>query len=340
MRLPLRPTLRLLAALLLGSCTRSTVQVNLRQGDELKVQSVAIYPFTFRWAEPAYRSYELSEMMVLQSIATNRYAVFGPGEFKLIRATSDNPFVGSDLALGLADRGLSPTEAIVFRPSAERRAQSAVKELYDENGKPRGTQLVEEITVLARIEVFHSASRELIADVTARAEVDPFSARDPSDPLPELSLLLRKMMDALLVELATRAPGRLVERAPGFEYLWNPRQSLDFAMEGRPPLSKELKKVDALEQDIVVDARLRFFLPAADDTMLGRLKRMPGGLYVTKVVNPKSGLQTGDVITEVNGEAALPQSLHRQLRAADGKPVFLKVKRSSGMVELKLDLAP
>jgi len=331
-----RPTRLALCALALG-CS-SGIAVEVRPGGTLPVQAAAIYPFQFRWDEPAYRSFELSQMLALQAVATQRYAVFGPGEFRLVRATSDNPFIGSDLALGLADRGLSPLKAIVFRPSAEKRSQSAVKQVFDERGRPKGSARIEEATVLVRLEVFHSASREIVAVITGRVDLDPFAERDPSDPTPELTALLRRMMKVALSELEDRAPGQRLEREPGFAFLWNPKCAFEFAADGRPPLSEWLEKLDPLEQDVATEARLRFFFPKLDDRQLARLKGLPSGLLVTDVSGAAGEqLAQGDLVVQVNGEPALPQALQRALRATPaGAPIRLRVRRGTGLTDVAL----
>ncbi len=326
----------LVAALTALGC--STVPVKVRPGPVLPIQALAVYPCTFRWDEPAYRSFELSETLALQALETGRYAVFGPGEFRLVRGSSDNPFVGSDIALQLADRGLSPLSALVVKPTLEKRAQSQLKQVFDENGKAKGAARVEEATLVARLEVFHSASREVVADATASVEVDPLAPRDASDPLPEATLLLRRMMAAVLDGVAERAPGSESVRAAGFDYVWNPKAALEFSMDNKPAFADALARLDALEQDVALESRMRFFLPDEDPALVGRLKRMPGGLYVTRVgAASAAGLLPGDLIVSVNGEPALPQVLDRALRQAlPGQPLALKVRRSSGLLDVVL----
>ncbi len=316
----------------------SAIKVDMRPGERLPVEAVAIFPVRFRWDEPAYRSFELSQMLTLQAMESGRYAVFGPGEFKLVSAASDNPFLGSDFALGLADRGLSPMKAIVFRPSVERRTQSEVKQVFDDQGRPKGNARVELSSVLVRLEIFHSASRELIAEITGRAELDPFAERDPSDPTPELTALLSRMMKAALREVAERAPGSPQEREPGFSYRWCPKSALEFSVDGKPPLSASLERMDALEQDVAAEARLRFFYPKLDDRDLARLKRSPAGLFVTRVSPAlRDQLAEGDVVVEVNGEPALPQALQRALRATPrGQALKLKVRRRGAFADVAL----
>jgi hypothetical protein len=310
----------------------------VRPGPPLAAEAVAVSPCEFRWNEPAYRSFEVSEALALQAVATDRYAVFGPGEFKLVRGSSEDPFVSSDLALQLADRGMSPMAALVVKPILEKRAQSALKQVYDDKGRPKGSERVEEATVVARLEVFHSSSREMVASSSASVDIDPLAPRDASDPLPEATLLFRKMMAKVLESLAARAPGKSADRAAGFDYLWNPKAALSFSMDGKVALNDALQKLDALEQDVAIESRLRFFLPDQDAATLARLRRLPGGLYVIKVgAAASSGLLVGDLVVAINGEDALPQTLQRALRAAlPGQPISLRIRRNTGLVDLSL----
>jgi hypothetical protein len=323
--------------LLFCSCGKQ-IRVDLRPGDPLSVQAAAVFPFEFRWEEPAFRSYELSQMLVLQLMATHRYSVFGPGEFKLVQASSHDPFVGSDLVLSLADHGLSPMQAIVFRPSAERRSQSGVQQVFDSKGNIQGVARVEEVTLIVRLDVFHSASRQRIASSSATLELDPFATRDMSDPMPELTRLMRQMMASMLVELSDRAPGHRFARSPGFEYLWNPKASFEFKLEDKPPFSETLAELDPLDQEMAIDARLRFFLPLMEETTLAMLKRLPPGLLVTETgAAARSGLNKDDLIVRIDGEAALPQVLQRALRTPEPRgPLALEVRRGSETIHLAL----
>ena len=336
--LPLLPLLPLLASVLVA-CASQPFKVELKPGKPLEAQAVAVFPFQFRWEQPAWRSYELSQLLTLQAMETGRYAVFGPGEFRLVHGQAANPFVGSDLVLSLADRGLSPTAALVFRAGAEKRSTSAVKQVFDPQGKPKGHGRIEEAMVVARIEVFHSASREIVAVATGHADLDPFRTSDPSDPLPELTGLLQALMAEVLTRLEERAPGLLVERAPGFEYLWNPKAAFEFSLEGKPALSETLEKADALDRELLVGARLRFFHPEAEAGAMKALERLPAGLYVTEVGEAAraAGLRSGDLVVGVEREPALPQALQRALRrAAPGTSLALQVRRETGIVTVAL----
>jgi hypothetical protein len=326
-------------ALLLAGCSAHTVRVDLVPGKPLPAQAMAVFPFDFRWETPAWRSWELSQVLTSQIVATNRYMVFGPGEFKLIRGEASNPFLGSDLVLSIADHGVSPTAALVLRPSAERRVHSELKQLFDSDGKPRGSERVEFVTVFARLEAFHSATRERVATAQGSVEIDPFAARDGSDPLPELTALMKQMTAKLLDELEERAPGEEIARAPGFEFLWNPKAGLDFALEDKPPLRQRLEQSDPLERDLIVENQLRFFHPDLDLRTVVALKKLPGGLWVTEVDGRAraAGLQVGDLVVEVAGAPAHPQSLHRALRQPPpGSTIDLLVERAAGRVQVRL----
>lgn len=328
-----------LAAAMGGLAACSSVPVRVHPGPPLSVQVLAVYPCEFRWDEPAYRSFEISEALTLQAVAAGRWSVFGPGEFKLVQASVDNPFVGSDIALQLADHGMSPTAALVIKPAVEKRVQSELKQVFDSRGNPKGMQRVEAASVVAKLQVFHSGSREVIAEALQSVEIDPLAPREPTDPLPEVTALFKRMMTEIVSALASRAPGEVVARDPGFEFVWNPKAALDFALEGRPTFADALSQLDALDQDVALEARLRFFLPDTETATLARLKRMPGGLWVTTVTGAApSGLQAGDLIVKVNGETALPQVLYRALRAAPRRAVELQVRRSSALVDVALSV--
>lgn len=185
--------------------------------------------------------------------------------------------------------------------------------------------------------VFHSASREKVASDSGMVQVDPFRAADSSDPLPELTGLVRALMAKVLEKLEERAPGVLIERAPGFDYLWNPKASLDFSLEGKAPLRQALESADALDQELLLDARVRFFHPALEPGALSTLVRSPAGLLVTQVREAAdTGLRAGDLIVAIAGEPALPQALQRALRGATGTTVPLQVRRGKQPVEILL----
>ncbi|MGI5860795.1 MAG: PDZ domain-containing protein [Myxococcales bacterium] len=335
------PGARALLSLLLtaGCASGATIKVEVKPGKPLEAQALAVFPFQFRWDEPAWRSFELSQALALQAIETGRYSVFGPGEFKLVSGQASNPFLGSDLVLSLADRGLSPMAALVFRCTAERRTTSAVQQVFDSAGKPRGVGRAEEQQIVAALEVFHSASREKLASASGMVQVDPFRAADPSDPLPELTGLVRALMAEVLEQLEDRAPGVLVERDAGFDYLWNPKATLDFSWEGKPPLREALEKADALDKELLLEARLRFFHPDLEPGTLSTLMRSPAGLLVTSVREAaEAGLVAGDLIVGIAGEPALPQALQRALRGAEGTSVALQVRRAGQLVEIRVPI--
>ena len=70
---------------------------------ELTAHAVMVYPFGFRWPEPAWRSFELSQRLIDVALAEagEQALFFGPSEFKVYRPQEDSYL----LAGALADAG-------------------------------------------------------------------------------------------------------------------------------------------------------------------------------------------------------------------------------------------
>ena len=322
------------------ACACASVQfhIQVRPGRALKVDSVAVYPMGFRWSEPAYRSFQLSQALVPLLIETERFAVFGPGEFKIYRASDDNPIAATDLADVLTRHGLPPTTVLALRPWAEKQVESDTKQAFDSTGHPVGQQRVERLSVLLHLEISHGEQKEDIAEITARVEQDPFAEREDTDPMPEVTRALQQMVELALQSLdeAGRLTARHVHRDIGFSYLWVPRILFDYEEPGRPALEKWLATQDLVTKEAARLAAYKFFLGGQDDHTIGAMLRLPGGLWITDSERPGDGLRRGDVILEVAGEPATPQVLHRHLRAvAHGAKIRLDLRRGPDRVSLQ-----
>lgn len=332
-------TLFLLAAAALSGCASLPIETRLRPGPPLKVDAVAVYPVAFRWSEPAYRSFELSHDLVNRLLGLERFAVFGPGEIKILRAMDDNPVASTNLAVVLAERDYSPTAALILRPWMERSVQSDTQALYDDKGRQIGEKRTEHVTVLIHLEVHHSGVRDPLGEVSCKVDLDPFAEREESDPMPEVRDALRRVLDATIGVLddANRIQAARIRRPLGFAYLWNPRALYDYEEPGRPSLERWLATQDALTRDVTRLARLRFFTPDFTDRTLSIMNKLPGGLWIARVSRHDVDLRGGDVIVEIGGEPALPQVLARRLRAAPpGGKVPIIVRRPADRVKLEL----
>lgn len=313
-----RAGLSLLGAVLLlavaGSACRSAYQVQRDVPAELSASAVMVYPFLFRWPEPAFRSFELSQRLldVALSEAGERALFFGPSEFKVYRPEDDNAWAASDAVTLLAPYHLRPEQGLVLRAWAERRTQSAQGELIDAKGRAVGQSTVEETTYLGHVEVIHPSTRQRVVEISGEVKADPFAERtdDGADPTPELTGLMEKLTHEALraVEDHLQAPR---EPSPALARVaFIPWQAFEYAEEGRPAQLGALASMDPLDAEVLRQQRLRFANPGLETAVLDRMLRLPAGLYVLSA--PETGkLAPGDVILQLEGHPALPQVLAR-----------------------------
>lgn len=298
---------------------------------ELSASAVVLYPFLFRWPEPAWRSFELSQRLVDVALAEagERALFFGPSEFKLYRPGDDNAWAASDAVTLLVPYGVRPEQALVLRPWAERRVQSAQGELLDAQGRPMGQSTVEETTYLGQVEVLHPSSHRRVLVLSGEVKADPFAERsdDGADPAPELTRLMENLTREALRALADHlhAP-REPSPSPATVALL-PWQAFEYSDEGRPAHLGALALMEPLDAELLRQQRLRFANPSVELPILDRLSRLPAGLYVLSA--PEAGpLAPGDVILQIEGQPALPQVLARTRLAPT--PSQARVLRATG----------
>jgi hypothetical protein len=318
----------LLAALAVAGC-KSGPGSRLAAA-EVPVSAIVMYPFGFRWPEPAYRSFELSHRLLALAIdqAGDSVLLLGPPELKVYRP-EDNGWASNNAAALLPALRLQPEQAILLRPWAERRIASSRQELFDARGRPVGSGAAQETTYIGHVEVIHPSTQAVLLELAEEARVDPFAPRaeDEADPTPELTRLMLALTGRALEALRGRLqpPGK--PRDFGLTCAFNPQAILTYSEEGRPSLEAILAQADPLEAEILRVARVRFANPGISDAQASLLSRLPGGLYVRRLP-PASPLQAGDLITAIAGEPALPQTLQRA-RFSEG-PVPLRVRRADG----------
>ncbi|WP_224246287.1 hypothetical protein [Hyalangium gracile] len=325
----------LLGAVLLlalaGSACGATYKVQREVPEELSASAVVVYPFLFRWPEPAFRSFELSGRLLDVALAEagERALFFGPSEFKVYRPEDDNAWAASTAVTRLAPYGVRPEQALVLRAWAERRVQSAQGELLDAKGRAVGQNLVEETTYLGHVEVVHPSTRKRVLELSGEVKVDPFAERtdDGADPAPELTRLMEDLTREALRALddhlrAPREPSPAPARVARV-----PWQAFEYTEQGRPAHVGALALMDPLDAEVLRQQRLRFANPALETSLLDRMVRLPAGLYVLSA--PEGGkLAPGDVILQLEGQPALPQVLARARLAP--APVQAQVLRPSG----------
>jgi hypothetical protein len=320
-----------LPLLLLGSACSSAYKTQRDVPAELSASAVMVYPFLFRWPEPAFRSFELSQRLIDVALAEagEQAFFFGPSEFKVYRPDDDNAWAASNAVTLLVPYGVRPEQALVLRPWAERRIQSAQGELLDAQGRPVGQSTVEETTWLGHVEVIHPSHTQRVLEISGEVKSDPFAERtdDGADPAPELTLLMENLTREALRGLAShlKAP-REPSPAPATVALI-PWQAFEYAEEGRPAHLGALAMMDPLDAELLRQQRLRFANPALELPMLDRMTRLPAGLYVLSA--PEGGtLAPGDVMTQIEGQPALPQGLARTRLAPT--PAQAQVQRAMG----------
>jgi len=331
------PVLRLCLILLLGAACQSKFQKTLLAPADLGVSAVLVYPFAFRWQEPGYRCFELSQRLVGVAIRRRGDAamVFGTSEFKVYRLDDPNPWAASNAISLLAPLRIRPERAIVLRASAERRVLASEKELVNPAGQKAGATRSREVTYLGRVELLHPSSHQIFAEVSGQATADPFAqVADEADPTAELT----QLMEALTAEALDLIDTHFSPPAPSKRWPWglafNPQQALSPADEGSSSLEAELAKLDPLQADSLRLSRVRFANPGLTDSQAAQLTRLPGGLWVTSAP-PGGALQPGDLMTSIDGAPALPQVLQRA--QFQESPVRARVRKSNGdFVELVL----
>lgn len=320
----------LLAAAALAACSahhKATVAVPA----ELRVSAVAVYPFGFRWPEPAYRSFELSQRLIDVALEGwgDRALFFGPSEFKVYRAQDDNAWAASNAVSLLPPYALSVHQAVILRPWAEKRQTSSQKELFNDKGKAVGATVMQEVTYLGHVEIIHPSTRTTVVELSGEAQVDPFGDHsDDSDPAPELTALMNQLTREALKELADAWSPPAEARELPVTYAFNPQEAMVYQEEGRPELGKLVAKMDPVEGDVLRLNRIRFANPGMTDADAAKLLKLPGGLWV-RSAQGNVPFFTGDVIHLVDGKPALPQVLHRTRFVAG--PVQIRVRRISGV---------
>ena len=310
---------------LTGVACRTSYRTQRAIPPELTAHAVVVYPFGFRWEQPAWRSVELSQRLVDEALALagDEALFFGPSEIRVYRPQDDNAWVASNAVVRLAAQGIRAEQGLVLRPWAERRVQSALRELQDAQGRPAGVGNVEETTFVGHVEVLHPSSGQVLVEVSGEAVSDPFAERtdegEGADPAP----VLTKLMVDLTREALSALDGTLRPPRPPSPPLAQvallPWEALD--------LTSTLAPLDALDAEVVRHQRLRFANPTLGPDAVARLSRLPAGLYVLEA--PEGGkLAPGEVVVGLEGAPALPQALARVRFSPT--PVQARVRLPSG----------
>jgi hypothetical protein len=328
----------LLAGLLALSCASGPrVEVRHRSSGPIAARVAAVYPYAFRWDEPAFRVHEKSMDEVLFLVERARLLVFGPGEFQLLRVEESNPLAGTDLVALLTRRGLDPRGFLAFKGWAERRVAVSHGQL-EQRGAVRAVSY-QNVTYVAHLEVV-DANGDVVVEVQGQAEAGKAEDRPDYDPTPELTALHRRLIEAAWEELEPRLAAPPLA-PPALDIRWLPSSTLDYGGPAQATLKERTLGMDALEADMAKIAVYRYYAPSLSERQIGFEMRLPGGLYVLRARTPFAGpLEHGDVILQVEGEPAVgPQVLQRALAAPRDGPLRLRVARGPARLEVEVPVA-
>jgi hypothetical protein len=274
---------------------------------------------------------------VLFLVGRDRFLVFAPGEFQVLRAEESRPLIGTDLVTVLTQRGLDPRSFLAFRGWAERRIAVSHGEL-EQRGKVRAVSY-QEVTYVAHLEVV-DAGGDVLVELQGQVEAGKAEERPEYDPMPELTALHHRLLQAAWEELVPRLAAPPL--APSLvDIRWLPASTLDYGGPAQETLKERTLGMDALEADMAKIAVYRYYAPSLSERQIGREMRLPGGLYVLRARPPFAGpLEHGDVILQVEGEPAIgPQVLQRALATPRDGPLRLRVARGPARLEVEVPAA-
>jgi hypothetical protein len=305
-------------------------------------QAVLVYPFGFRWDEPAWRAYAMGQRLVAvaQGAVGERALLFGPGELKIYRADDNNAWAATTAATLLPAYGLKPEQVVLLRAWAEKRVLTSRQDVSDARGRKLGARAVEETTYVAHVELVHPSTQATLVDLQEEVTPDPFATRadEEPDPAPELTALVSRLADEALHELDGRwrsygrprwreVPLRKGETVVKLTARANPAALYTYGDSAHPSLEYELAKANELERELLQVQAIRFLNPGLSLADATRLSRLPPGLQISTA--PKRlDLSPGVLIVEVQGQPAAPQMLWRA--RLQPEPVPIKIRDPDG----------
>lgn len=327
------PALVFLVSLLGVDCAGG-IQTTVRAPPEhVELTTAFVYPFGFRWEEPVWRRFELSQRLVNSAIhhAGDRVAFFGPSEFRVIRANDDGAWVATTALPLLLASAQRADQGVIIRPWAEKLTNSSVQETYDKKGKSKGSAAMEVTTYQGHVEVVYPSTGQTIIEVTGEVKVDPLSG-DPNpdeefDPTRPLTVLMARLMNESVDALRKFAPERPLAKDFELTLALTPKATLTYQEDNKPSAQLDLATMDPIAAELFVQNRAKFLAPFLSDSEVSKMAKLPIGLYVVAAPNG-SKVDPGDVLLSIDGEPALPQRLAR-LRLAQ-VPAQVRVLKASG----------
>ena len=309
------------------------VQKTVRFPDQrLELTTAFVYPMEFRWEEPVYRSFELSQRLTDEAVRTSgeQFAFFGPSEFKVMKPKDNGAWVASTALPLLISSGHRADQGVIIRPWVERRKNSSAQETFDKKGKATGMATMEETIYLGHVDVVHPSSSQVLIEMSGEVKVDPFTSEeveDESDPARPLTKMMAALMQEAVRVLASQAMRRPVRPELGLTVALTPQATLSYSEDGKPSTAVDLAAKEPVAQEIFVQDRAKFLAPFLSTAELPKVVKMPVGTYVV-AAPPGAKVSPGDLLLTIDGAPALPQVLAR-LRFSD-VPAQVRVRKLSG----------
>lgn len=320
--------------ILISGCSAGIQKTVKPPPANVELTTAFVYPFGFRWEnEPSYRSFELAQRLidVGLEVGGDRLAFFGPSEFRVLKANDDSAWVATNALPLLIATGSRPEQGVAIRAWAEKREGSSTQEAVDSKGRARGNSQSVETKYLGHVEIIHPSTRETLVELAGEVTVDPFAEQtdeDAYDPAKNLTALMEKLMRKAVTELAAFAPQRAASAPWPYTFALTPSAALSFQEEGKPPFELTMKQLDPVETQLLQQGRARFACPSLSDAEAAKAVKLPAGLWVVEAPADGGKLEKGDILLQIDTDAALPQRLARQ--RLTGIPVQVKVRKATG----------
>ncbi len=320
------------AALLVGGCSSGLSVVKKLPPGPPAITTVFVYPVQLTGVDaPSWRQNELAQRALDVALRheSERFAFYGPTEFQVSRPSDDGAWVTSSALPLLVASGSRPEQGVVLRLVVERRRTHATNEAADAKGRRKGAALEEETTWLARAEVLHPSTSQVLIEVSGQVHVDPFADPEPDDDFDEatpMTRLLEKLTRRALKELRPLAADRASVPMPDLRLALTPASLVGFRADDPSGLIA-VARLDAAQAELFLQNRARMLTPSLSDAQVQKLAHERTGMLVIGSAGTPF-LSPGDFVETIDGKPAQPQALHRARWTEGG--VTIRVRRPDG----------
>ncbi|MFM7200026.1 MAG: hypothetical protein ACKO6N_04480 [Myxococcota bacterium] len=302
----------------------------------LKVEDVAVYPFTVQFYGNASLSYERTVDLVSSVLEPGRFRVYSFGDFQVFTQENVGLYEGRSLLQVIKAENIALEGLALLKGGA-----TLVPESFDRAPKREdGTRTVTgPITVDLYIELYHYQQQLRLARAEQRLVLDPLKAT-PNDPFPELTVAVRALADKTL-SLASKniQPGRILPTYPLVTYA---DHSLLFkiATDDKPSLGRFMLSQDEVDAEISVLKGYQYFYPEITLLEAQRLNATPGVMIkqLPEGWMQGQGLEVGDIIQKIQGMLVSAEHQLRRWAALQkpGERFTFTITRQGKVIELPI----